>query len=63
MMTSGSPNSTGWASVTMIATTLPARGAGIGFMVFMASMIIRVWPAATVSPTLMKLAAPGCGGS
>ena len=26
--------------------TVPALGAGIGFMVFIASMISRVWPAA-----------------
>ena len=42
MTTRGSPNSTGWASSTMISTTLPAFGAGIGFMVFMASTIISV---------------------
>src|SRR4051794_7679664 len=34
MTRSGSPNSTGAASATMIAVTLPDRGAGIWFMVF-----------------------------
>ena len=37
---------------------LPARGAVIGFMVFMASTISNVWPSFTVSPTLIKAAAP-----
>jgi len=32
-----------------------------GFMVFMASMIIRVWPEATVSPTFTKGGASGWG--
>ena len=49
---SGSPNSTGWPSSTRIAVTLPARGAGMWFMVFMASMISTVWPSFTVEPTV-----------
>ena len=50
--TSGSPNSTGWASPTRMSwTTTPSRGAWIGFMVFIASTISRVWPFLTVSPT------------
>ena len=39
----------------------PARGAGIGFMVFIASMISRVWPSATMSPTRTNGGAPGSG--
>src|SRR5690606_26921490 len=42
--TSGSPYSTGCASSNRIAVTVPARGAGIWFIVFMASMISSVWP-------------------
>ena len=40
---------------------MPARGAGIWFMVFIASMMIRVWPAVTLVPTLMKGGLPGSG--
>ena len=46
MIISGSPNSTGWASSTRISLTVPERGVGIWFMVFIASMIITVWPCA-----------------
>ena len=41
--------------------TVPARGAGIWFMVFIASMISSVWPSVTVSPTSTKGSAPGSG--
>ena len=41
--------------------TVPDRGAGIWFMVFIASTIIRVCPSDTLSPTLTKLVAPGSG--
>ena len=44
MMISGSPYSTGWAFSTRIALTVPARGAGIWFIVFMASMMSSVSP-------------------
>jgi hypothetical protein len=37
--TSGSPNSTGWPSSNRIAVTVPERGDGIWFMVFIASMM------------------------
>src|SRR5690349_20329047 len=47
IMTSGSPNSTGWPLPTRMAITVPAFGAGMWFMVFMASMIRMVWPCAT----------------
>ena len=57
----GSPNSTGWASVTMIDFTVPARGDSIGLKVFMASTNISVSPFFTLSPTEMKADAPGSG--
>ncbi len=44
MIISGSPNSTGWPSSNRICITVPARGAGIWFMVFIASMISSVSP-------------------
>lgn len=47
---SGCPNSTGPPSSTSTARTVPGRGAVIGFITFIASTIIRVWPAATRSP-------------
>src|SRR6187200_2700273 len=58
---SGSPYSTGWPSSTRIAITVPARGEGIWFMVFMASMMSSVCPAATCVPTSTKGGAPGSG--
>ena len=61
MITSGSPNSTGWPFSTRMAVTMPALGAGMWFMVFMASMISSVWPWATRVPTSTKGAAPGSG--
>ena len=42
-------------------STVPASGAGIGFITFIASMISRVWPFFTLSPTLTK-GGPGLGG-
>src|SRR5437899_8552 len=59
MITSGSPNSTGWPSSTRICFTVPARGDGIWFMVFMASMINSVCPTATLAPTSMNGLTPG----
>ena len=59
MITSGSPNSTGWPSSTRIWVTVPARGDGIWFIVFIASMISRVWPTDTLLPTSMNGLAPG----
>ena len=47
MMTSGSPNSTGWPFSTRICVTLPPCGAGIWFIVFMASMMSTVSPCST----------------
>ncbi len=61
MTTRGSPYSTGWPSSTKIAVTRPARGAGIWFMVFIASTMSSVSPAATVSPISTKVRAPGSG--
>ena len=47
MIASTWPYSTGWASVTRICATRPARGAGIGLNVFIASTISSVWPSCT----------------
>ena len=41
--------------------TVPAFGAVIGFMTFMASTMNNVWPAFTVSPSEIKAAASGSG--
>src|SRR5262245_59951518 len=43
--------------------TVPARGAGIWFIVFIASMIRSVSPALTVLPTSIKGLAPGSGAA
>ncbi len=61
MMTSGSPNSTGWPFSKRIAVTVPDFGAGIWFIVFMASMISSVSPADTLLPTSMNTGADGSG--
>ena len=61
MITSGSPNSTGWPSSMRICVTVPARGDGIWFIVFIASMISSVCPADTLLPTSMNGLAPGSG--
>src|SRR4051812_922935 len=61
IITSGSPNSTGWPSSTRICVTVPARGDGIWFIVFIASMIRSVCPADTLEPTSMNGLAPGSG--
>ncbi len=61
MIISGSSNSTGSPLPTRICLTVPACGAGIWFMVFMASMIMMVWPALTCEPTCTNGAAPGEG--
>src|SRR5215510_819659 len=53
MISRGSPNSTGWASSIRICVTLPARGAGIWFIVFMASMMSSVSPTFTTLPILI----------
>ena len=42
MTTRGMPYSTGWASSTRIEVTVPDRGDGIWFIVFIASMIRSV---------------------
>src|SRR5579871_2083395 len=42
---SGWPYSTGWPSSTSICTTVPERGAGIWFIVFIASMMMTGSPA------------------
>src|SRR6476646_4110810 len=55
------PNSTGCVSSTQISLTVPARGATMGFIVFIASTMSSVSPSLTVSPTFTNGAAPGCG--
>src|SRR3954447_26983357 len=59
MIINGSPNLTGWPSSTRICVTVPARGDGIWFMVFIASMMTSVCPAVTLDPTSTKGLAPG----
>src|SRR5579883_115673 len=54
MSMSGSPYSTGWPSETRICVTVPALGALIGFITFIASMMRSVSPTLTVSPTSTK---------
>src|SRR5271166_491793 len=61
MIINGSPNSTGWPSSTRIWITVPARGVGIWFMVFIASMIKSVSPTRTLLPTSTNGLAPGSG--
>jgi hypothetical protein len=61
MISRGWSYSTGCSDFTMIDRTVPARGAVIGFITFMASMISSVAPAATVAPSVMKAGAPGSG--
>src|ERR1700730_8489683 len=55
----GWPNSTGWAFSTRTLTTRPAIFDSISFMSFIASMMQRVWPSFTVSPSLTKGAPSG----
>src|SRR5262249_37277003 len=61
MIMSGWPYSTGWPSSTRIWITVPGRGAGIWFIVFIASIIISGSPVFTVVPTSTKGRAPGSG--
>gem|GEM_PF-6179295 len=56
---SGWSYSTGWPFWTITALTVPARGAGIAFITFIASTISSVCPADTLSPTDAKFFAPG----
>ena len=54
MIIRGAPYSTGLPSSTRMRLTVPARGAGMWFIVFIASMIRTVWPSATCAPTVDK---------
>ena len=45
----------------LLALTVPERGEGIWFIVFMASIMSRVWPSRTCWPTAMKGCASGAG--
>src|ERR1051326_8679207 len=60
-MTRGSPNSTGFVSGTQISTIFPSRGARIGFITFIASIMSNVSPFFTISPALTKEGFPGSG--
>ena len=59
--TRGWSYSTGWPLSTRTAEILPALVAAIGFITFIASMMSKVCPSFTVSPTLMNGFAPGSG--
>jgi hypothetical protein len=54
-------NSTGWPSLTSTCFTTPPAGAVIGFITFIASMISKVSPGFTESPTATNGLAPGSG--
>src|SRR5215207_8872565 len=54
-------NSTGWASLTRIALTVPGDGAIIGFITFIASTMSKVSPVLTLSPTATNGFEPGSG--
>src|SRR5207249_1808886 len=53
------PNSTGCAFSTKILTTRPATLDSISFMSFIASMMQRIWPSFTTSPSLTYGSAVG----
>ena len=61
MISRSSPYSTGSPLVTSSLAILPLRGARIGFITFIASMIKRVAPSRTSDPTVMNGGAPGSG--
>ena len=61
MTTNGWSNSTGWPLPTRICVTLPPRGAIIGFMTFIASMIRMVSPSLMLAPTATNGGASGSG--
>src|SRR3954468_13742817 len=53
------PYSTGISFCTQTSSMTPARSDSISFMIFMASMMHRTWPALTVVPTAVKGEPPG----
>src|ERR1700685_1747597 len=61
MIISGWPYSTGWPSPTRTWITVPERGAGIWFIVFIASMMSSGSPGFTWPPTSTKGRAPRAG--
>ena len=61
MRNSGWLNSTTWPLPTQISATVPSTSAGISFISFMASMMHRVSPFFTWSPTSTKGRASGLG--
>ncbi len=54
------PYSTGWASSTWIARTIPSTSALTSFISFIASRMQSVSPGATASPSSTNGGAPGC---
>src|SRR5205085_9683296 len=58
---SGWSNSTGWPSTTSTWRTVPERGAGIGFITFIASMMRSVSPSLTFWPGTASGLEPGSG--
>ena len=58
---SGSPYSTGVPLSIRMRVTVPARGALIWLKVFIASISSRVWPCATLAPSVTKGGCPGSG--
>ena len=55
----GSPYSTGVPGSIRMRVTVPARGALIWLKVFIASISSRVWPCATLAPSVTKGGCPG----
>src|SRR6056297_194678 len=58
-ITRGAPYSTGAPSSIRMRLTVPDRGAGMWFMVFIASTMSSVSPSLTCAPTEIKASAPG----
>src|SRR5690606_30166105 len=61
ILISGAPASTVAPSPTMMASTVPAWGAGMAVIIFIASMTQIVWPASTRAPTSTKAVPPDSG--
>jgi hypothetical protein len=61
MRKSAWPYSTGCASLASISVTTPATSLSISFMIFIASMMQRVWPFDTREPIVTYGFAAGSG--
>jgi len=59
MMKSGWPNSTGSPFLASIAVIRPALSDSIWFIIFMASMMHKIWPILISLPISTKDFAPG----